>query len=161
MGIEFSPSSYGFRSHRSAYDAIRKCDEYISDGQIFTADMDLKNFFDTVSHSKHIEVLSRTIKNGCVISLIHKYLNVDVMLNGRIEETSLGVPLAGLLSPLLGNLMLNEFGKELERGGHLFVRYADELVIFCMSRKSSKRIYEHIIQYRKQSLHWYVRGWSN
>lgn len=74
----FSPSSYDFRPHRSAHDALLKCGEYISGGYVFTVDMDLERFFDTVCHSKLIEILSRTIKDGRVISLIHKYLNSGV-----------------------------------------------------------------------------------
>jgi RNA-directed DNA polymerase len=68
----FSPSSYGFRPRRSAHDALLKCGEYISESYVFTVDMDLEKFFDTVSHSKLIEILSRTVKDGRVISLIHK-----------------------------------------------------------------------------------------
>ena len=73
---QFSPTSHGFRPHRSAHDALLKCGEYISAGYVFTVDMDLEKFFDTVCHSKLIEILSRTIKDGRVISLIHKYLNL-------------------------------------------------------------------------------------
>lgn len=91
----FSPSSYGFRPHRSAHDALLKCGEYISGGYVFTVDMDLERFFDTVCHSKLIEILSRTIKDGRVISLIHKYLNSGVMIGGNKEDSSLGVPQGG------------------------------------------------------------------
>jgi group II intron reverse transcriptase/maturase len=82
---QFSPSSYGFRPHRSAHGALLKCGEYISSGYVFTVDMDMEKFFDTVSHSKLIEILSRTVKDGRVISLIHKYLNAGIM-NDRLKE---------------------------------------------------------------------------
>ena len=75
--------------------------------------MDLEKFFDTVSQRKLIEVLSRTIKDGRVISLIHKYLNVGVIANGIFERTEVGMPQGGPLSPLLSNVMLNELDKEL------------------------------------------------
>ena len=90
--------------------------------------MDLEKFFDTVSHSKLIEVLSKTIKDGRVISLIHKCLNAGVMTEGKHEPSEQGVPQGGPLSPLLGNIMLNELDRELERRGHKFVRYADDMV---------------------------------
>lgn len=102
-------------------------------------DMDLEKFFDTVCQSKLIEVLSRTIKDGRVISLIHKYLNAGVIANGKFERTEVGMPQGGPLSPLLSNVMLNEMDKELERRGHRFVRYADDCMIFCKSRKSAER----------------------
>lgn len=148
----FSPSSYGFRPHRSAHDALLKCGEYISGGYVFTVDMDLERFFDTVCHSKLIEILSRTIKDGRVISLIHKYLNSGVMIGGNKEDSSLGVPQGGPLSPLLSNIMLNELDKELEKRGHLFVRYADDLVIFCKSRRSADRTLANLLPFIETKL---------
>jgi Retron-type reverse transcriptase len=109
--------------------------------------MDLEKFFDTVCQSKLIEVLSRTIKDGRVISLIHKYLNAGVISNGMFEKTEVGMPQGGPLILLLSNIMLNELDKELERRGHRFVRYADDCMIFCKSRKSAVRTLENIMPY--------------
>ena len=149
---QFSPTSYGFRPHRSAHDALLKCGEYISAGYGFTVDMDLEKFFDTVCHSKLIEILSRTIKDGRVISLIHKYLNSGVLIGGKKEASPVGVPQGGPLSPLLSNIMLNELDKELERRGHLFVRYADDLVIFCKSRRSAQRTLDNLLPFIETKL---------
>ena len=96
--------------------------------------MDLQAYFDTVNHSKLIEVLSRTIKDGRVISLIHKYLKAGVMEDGGFHATPEGVPQGGPLSPLCGNVMLNELDKELERRGHKFVRYADYTEVETMPK---------------------------
>ena len=149
---QFSPTSYGFRSHRSAHDALLKCGEYISADYVFTVDMDLEKFFDTVCHSKLIEILFRTIQDGRVISLIHKYLNCGVLIGGKKEESSVGVPQGGPLSPLLSNIMLNELDKELEKRGHLFVRYADDLVIFCKSRRSAQRTLDNLLSFIETKL---------
>ena len=70
--------------------------------------------------------MSQTIKDGRVISLIHKYLNAGVIVKHKFEETTKGVPQGGPLSPLLSNIYLNEFDKEMERRGNRFVRYADD-----------------------------------
>ena len=102
---------------------------------------------DTVCQSKLIEVLSRTIKDGRVISLIHKYLNAGVISKGIFEKTEVGMPQGGPLSPLLSNIMLNELDKELTRRRHRFVRYADDCMIFCKSRKSAERTLENIIPF--------------
>ena len=115
-------------------------------------DMDLEKFFDTVCQSKLIEILSRTIKDGRVISLIHKYLKAGVINHGRFEKTDIGMPQGGPLSPLLSNIMLNELDKELERRGHRFVRYADDCMIFCKSRKSAVRTLENIMLYIEKKL---------
>ena len=100
-----------------------------------------------MNDSKLIEVLSRTIEDGRVVSLIHKYLNAGVMQNGIFEKTEEGMLQGGPLSPLCGNVLLNELDKELENRGHRFVRYADNALIFCKSRKSAERTLEKIIPY--------------
>ena len=143
----FSENSFGFRPNRGAHDALRQCQKNVNDGYVYVVDMDLEKFFDTVCQSKLIEVLSRTIKDGRVISLIHKYLNAGVVANGKFERTDIGMPQGGPLSPLLSNIMLNELDKELERRGHRFVRYADDCMIFCKSEKSAQRTLENIIPF--------------
>jgi len=149
----FSNSSYGFRPKRSAHDALKQCQEYISNGYKYTVDMDLEKYFDTVCHSKLIEVLSRTIKDGRVISLIHRYMNAGVIEKGKFEETKIGVPQGGPLSPLLSNIMLNELDKELERRGHKFVRYADDCMILCKSKRAAQRTLAHIIPFIEGKLY--------
>ncbi len=144
---QFSENSYGFRPGRSQHDALRACKKNVEEGYVYVVSMDLEKFFDTVNHSKLIEVLSRTIEDGRVVSLIHKYLNAGVLQNGFFEKREEGVPQGGPLSPLCGNVMLNELDKELERRGHRFVRYADDALIFCKSRKSAERTLANIIPF--------------
>ena len=149
---QFSENSFGFRPNRGAHDALKQCQKNVSDGYEYVVDMDLEKFFDTVCQSKLIEVLSRTIKDGRVISLIHKYLNAGVIANGMFERTEIGMPQGGPLSPLLSNIMLNELDKELERRGHRFVRYADDCMIFCKSRKSAERTLKNILPFIEEKL---------
>lgn len=150
---QFSSDSYGFRPSRSAHGALGKCVHYINEGYRYAVDMDLEKFFDTVNHSKLIEVLSRTIKDGRVVSLIHKYLNAGVMNQGDYEPSLQGVPQGGPLSPLLSNILLNELDKELERRGHKFVRYADDLIILCKSKRSAQRTLENILPFIENKLY--------
>ena len=149
---QFSDHSYGFRPGRSAHQALRKCKSYIERGCEWAVDLDLEKFFDTVNHSKLIEVLSRTVKDGRVVSLIHRYLNAGVMVDGVREQTYVGVPQSGPLSPLLSNIMLNELDKELERRDHRFVRYADDLVILCRSKRAGERILAGICTFIERKL---------
>ena len=150
---QFSGNSYGFRPNRSAHDALKQVKHYVDDGNVYVVDMDLEKFFDTVCQSKLIEVLSRTIKDGMVISLIHKYLNAGIISNGIFEKTEIGMPQGGPLSPLLSNVMLNELDNELTRRGHKFVRYADDLMIFCKSLKSAERTLRNIIPFIEGKLY--------
>ena len=149
---EFSEHSYGFRPKRSAHQALRQCQKYITQGYSYAVDIDLEKFFDKVNHSKLIEVLSRKVKDGRVISLIHKYLNAGVIIRHKFEPSEQGVPQGGPLSPLLSNIMLNELDKELESRGHKFVRYADDMVILCRSRRSAQRILESITRFIENKL---------
>jgi group II intron reverse transcriptase/maturase len=150
---QFSASSYGFRPKRSALQAVEQCQRYANEGYRYVVDMDLEKFFDMVCQSKLIEVLSRTIKDGRVISLIHKYLRAGVVVQGQYEETPSGVPQGGNLSPLLSNVMLNELDKELERRGHRFVRYADDCMIFCRTKRAAERVLASIIKFVEDVLY--------
>jgi len=149
---KLSDYSFGFRPKRGAHDALQQCQKNVNDGYAYVVDMDLEKFFDTVCQSKLIEILSRTIKDGRVIALIHKYLNAGVVQNGMFTKTEVGVPQGGPLSPLLSNIMLNELDKELSRRGHRFVRYADDCMVFCKSRKSAERTLENIVPFIEKKL---------
>jgi RNA-directed DNA polymerase len=93
---QFSENSYGFRPGRNAHQALNRCRNYITEGYKYAVDMDLEKFFDTVNQSKLIEVLAKTVKDGRVVSLIHKYLNAGVVIRNKFEETSMGVPQGSL-----------------------------------------------------------------
>ena len=143
----FHDSSYGFRPGRGAHDALLACKRNVDEGYTWVVDMDLERFFDTVCQPKLIQTLSETVKDGRVVSLVHKYLNAGVMVGGVREETRVGVPQGGPLSPLLANIMLNELDWELDRRGHRFVRYADDAMVFCRSRKAAQRTLESITRF--------------
>ena len=149
---QFSEASFGFRPKRGAHDALKTCQRYADEGYVYVVDMDLEKFFDTVCQSKLIEILSRSIKDGRVISLIHKYLNAGVIRQGVFERSEQGVPQGGPLSPLLSNVMLNELDKELEKRGHKFVRYADDCMILCKSKRSAERTLASIIPFIEKKL---------
>lgn len=148
----FSEYSYGFRPGRNCHMALKQLQEYANEGYVYVVDMDLEKYFDTVNHSKLMQVLSETIKDGALLSLINKYLNAGVMVKGMFERTEEGVPQGGPLSPLLGNIMLNELDKELERRGHRFVRYADDTMILCKSRRAAQRTLESITRFIEEKL---------
>lgn len=89
---QFSKTSYGFRPNRGCHAALRRAQKIVDDGYRYVVDLDLERFFDTVSHSKLIEILSRTIKDGRVVSLIHKYLRSGVLNRGLFESSAEGLP---------------------------------------------------------------------
>lgn len=149
---QFSDNSFGFRPHRSACDALHKVQEYADQGYRYCICLDLEKFFDKVNHSKLIEVLSRTVKDDRLVSLIHKYLNAGVMVSHKYEGTPEGVPQGGPLSPILSNILLNELDKELERRGHPFVRYADDCLILVKSLRARERVRDSISEFIEKKL---------
>jgi len=150
---QFDDNSFGFRPQRGSHQALRRSISHLNEGNVYCVDLDLAKFFDTVNHCKLIEILSRTITDRRVISLIHKYLNAGVMVSGKYEATTEGVPQGSPLSPLLSNILLNELDKELSLRGHPFVRYADDCMIFCKSKRSAQRIKENITKFIERTLH--------
>lgn len=149
---KFSDNSYGFRPNKSAHQAILKCKEYMDNGYKWAVDIDLEKYFDTVNHDKLIGLVYKEIKDIRVISLIRKYLQAGVMINGIVNSTEKGVPQGGNLSPLLSNIMLNELDTELEKRGLNFCRYADDCNIYVKSKKSAERVMESITKFIEEDL---------
>ena len=151
----FSERSYGFRPGRSAHHAIAQMhEEALAKGKrCHVVDCDLQAFFDTVDHQKLMDKLRERIADPRVLKLILKYLKAGVILrNGNLEATDMGVPQGGPLSPLLANILLDELDHELEKRGHLFVRYADDFVILCNSPRAGQRILTSVTRYLKRTL---------
>ena len=141
---KFSENSYGFRPNRNAHDALKRIKEIAEEGYTWVVDLDLEKYFDTVNQSKLIQILSEEIKDGDVISLIHKYLKSGIMIDEIKVKSDKGVPQGGPLSPLLANIYLNEADQELEKWGYKFVRYADDMLIFARNRKAAERYYKRV-----------------
>ena len=141
----FTSNSYGFRPKRGCLDALRRTQNFVNEGYKYVVDFEC--FFDMVSYSLPIEILSRTIKDGRVVSRIHKYLRSVIMNYGMFEISKEGTPKGGTLSPLLSNIMPNELDKELTQRGHPFVRYADDSMIFCKSKKAALQTKESITRF--------------
>ena len=134
---EFHEHSYGFRPNRSAQQAVVKALEMMNDGHNWIVDIDLEKFFDTVNHDKLMTIVGRTIKDGDVISILRKFLVSGIMIEEEYEESIIGTPQGGNISPLLSNIMLNELDKEMEERGLDFVRYADDCIIMVGSEQAA------------------------
>ncbi len=136
----FSEHSHGFRPGRSAHDAVLAAQSYVQSGRRIVVDVDLEKFFDRVDHDILIGRLQKRIKDTGVIRLIRAYLNSGIMDEGVLHKRTMGTPQGGPLSPFLANVLLDEVDKELERRGHCFARYADDLNVYVHSLKAGERV---------------------
>lgn len=151
----FSDSSHGFRPGRSAHGAIEEWQrESEKKGKrCHVVDCDLKSFFDTVDHPTLKRCLREQIDDEALLDLIGQYLKAGLVPpGGEVEESKLGVPQGGPLSPLLANILLTELDRELAARGHQFVRYADDFVILCRSPRAGRRILESISRFLRDKL---------
>ena len=148
----FSDSSFGFRPGRNAHQAIRQVQAYVKDGRRIAVDIDLAKFFDTVNHDVLMNLLGRTIADKRLLALIGCYLRAGVLVGEHIEPSDIGTPQGGPLSPLLANILLHQLDCELERRGHRFARYADDLVILVKSQRAGERVMRSITRYLHTTL---------
>jgi RNA-directed DNA polymerase len=148
----FSENSYGFRAGKSAHQALQKAKEYVNAGYTHVVDLDLAQFFDRVNHDYLMNELSKRVADKRVLKLIHKILRADIQENGERVASKQGVPQGGPLSPLLSNIMLDKLDKELERRGHRFVRYADDVSIYVKSKRAGERVMESISTFIEKEL---------
>jgi RNA-directed DNA polymerase len=143
----FSENSYGFRKGRKAQQAVLKAQEYIREGREWVVDIDLEKFFDRVNHDILMSRVARKVKDKKILLLIRRFLQAGVMENGLIKATEEGTPQGGPLSPLLSNIMLDDFDKELEKRGLRFARYADDCNIYVKSEKAGQRVMQSVIKF--------------
>ena len=136
----FSECNFGYRPGRSAHNAIRAVQGYIEEGYDWVVDLDLERFFDRVQHDVLMARVARRVKDKKVLRLIRKFLQSGIMKEGLATPRMEGTPQGGPLSPLLSNILLDELDQELERRGHRFARYADDVNVYVRSQKAGERV---------------------
>jgi len=149
---EFKEHSYGFRPNRNAQQAVQQAQDYINAGNRHIVDIDLKSFFDEVDHCILLQLLYSKVKCPMTLRLIRKWLRSPIQVNGRLIKRRKGVPQGSPLSPLLSNIILHELDKELEKQGHLYVRYADDFSIYTKSKQAAREIGNSIYLFLKNKL---------
>jgi len=148
----FSPFSFGYRPNRSAEDAVRLAQTYMSEGYDHVVDLDLSKYFDTVDHDILMGLVDKDMGDKDIRRLIFVFLKAGVWEGGKFEKTELGVPQGGPLSPLLANVYLTPFDKEMEKRGLRFVRYADDCQLFTKSDYAAVRVMKNATKYLERKL---------
>lgn len=143
----FSPHSYGFRPGRSAHQAVRAARAFVVEGYTWVVDVDLERFFDRVQHDVLMARVARKLKDPRVLRLIRRYLDAGVMVEGVKQASAEGTPQGSPLSPLLANIMLDDLDRELERRGHRFVRYTDDVRVHVKTERAGQRVLTGITEF--------------
>jgi RNA-directed DNA polymerase len=143
----FSNHSYGFRPGRSAHQAVEQAQQYIAEGYRWCVDLDLEKFFDRVAHDKLMARIETRVSDRRLLKLIRTFLKAGVMEGGLVSPVDEGTPQGGPLSPLLSNIVLDEFDRELERRGLRFARYADDCNLYVRSRRAGERVMASITRF--------------
>jgi RNA-directed DNA polymerase len=148
----FSPSSYGFRPGKSAHQAPEAGRGHVADGRTWVVDLDLEKFFDRVNHDVLLGRLAKRIGDPRVLRVIRRYLEAGVLADGVVIERHEGTPQGGPLSPLLANILLDELDRRLERRGHAFCRYADDIQIYVRSQRAGERVLASVTRFLERTL---------
>ena len=148
----FSDNSFGFRPHRSAQNAMMRTLDYLNEGYEWVIDLDIEAYFDTVNHDKLISILRERVFDSATLHLIRKFLQAGIMEKGLVKSNTLGMPQGGPLSPILSNIYLDKFDKELESRGLHFVRYADDCNIFVKSEMAANRVMKSVTSWLERKL---------
>lgn len=122
----FHDNSYGFRPGRNCHQAVEHALQYAEQGFRYVVDVDVKGFFDNISHNIILDSIAAKIADGNILNLIGKFLNSGVMEEGELRPTLRGTPQGGTISPLLANATLDHLDWFLDARGFRFVRYADD-----------------------------------
>ncbi len=150
---DFHPSSYGYRPNRSCQMAVAKAEQFLRRyGLTYVVDMDLSKCFDTLDHERIIAGVNKKISDGRILQLIRQFLKAGVMEDGAVQETEIGSPQGGVISPLLANIYLDEFDQKMKALGIRIVRYADDILVFATSLRQAKKHQEIAIQILEEDL---------
>ena len=150
--LEFSENSYGFRPKKNLHQGLQKSQRYINEGYQDIVDIDLKGFFDEVSHYKLLQLIYDKVKCGTTLRLIRKWLSAPILKGGRLHKRRKGLPQGSPLSPLLSNIMLDQLDKYLESSGLLFMLYADDFSIYCRSKEEARGVGNEMYVYLRDKL---------
>jgi RNA-directed DNA polymerase len=145
---DFAEHSYGFRPGRGCREAVKRVEELLGQGRVWCVDLDFKSYFDTIPQERLLGLVQQRVVDGSVLALLAQSLKAGVLetLKGW-QPTEVGTPQGAVISPLLANLYLNPLDHAMAERGWEMVRYADDLVVLCQSRKEAEEALAHLRQW--------------
>jgi RNA-directed DNA polymerase len=148
----FSDHRYGFRPGRRAHQAVEQACQYLAEGYRWVVEIDLEKFFDQVNHDMLMSRVAKNIKAKRLLKLIRQYLTAGILKEGLVSQRDAGPPQGSPLSPLLSNIRLDSFDKELDRRGHRFCRDADDANVYVRSQRAGERVLASLTHFLEAKL---------
>lgn len=134
----FDDANFGYRRGRSTKDALSKIWRESEAGNEWVLDADLRDFFGSVDHEKLLTLVNQRVADGRVLGLINQILKAGCVAEGQRLATEDGVPQGGVISPLMSNILLTPFDREMRQRGFQVTRYADDWVVTCKTRQEAQ-----------------------
>lgn len=150
---EFLENSYAYQENKGILNAVQKVQEYISEGSKYTMEIDLKDYFDTIPHEQTMSLIKERITDDRVVDLIYKYMHCSVSQDNEIKEKKKGLVQGNAISTVLSNLYLHSLDQYLQEKEYKWVRFADNINVYCRKENDAIRVYNEINIYIKEKLH--------
>ena len=149
----FLAGSYGYRPGKSAQQAIVRVTGLINAGYRWVMETDIQSFFDKVEHDILLDLANEQVSDGRVLKLIRRFLESGVLVGEEIQETPIGTPQGGVISPLLANIMLNHLDRRMGEEGYIITRYADDLLVHCKTSWEAEKAMDKAREILGKELH--------
>lgn len=144
---KFLSHSYAYREGKGLIDAIAQIKEIVEKGNDYIAEIDIKNYFDTISLPLLLKKLNNYFDDGCVMSLVQKYLYCSISKDGRIYQKTKGILTGSAISPILSNIYLNDFDCYMEESGCQWIRFADNIYLFSDTFEHAAQLYNQMREF--------------
>jgi len=150
---EFHPSSYAYRPGRSCHQAIAKAALFIRNYDMsWVVDMDISKCFDGLNHDIILAAFRRRIADGSILNLLRMFLESGVMEGEEFQESRIGSPQGGVISPLICNVYLDAFDQFMKARNHRIVRYADDILVLTRSKSAAENACEQATRFLEGEL---------
>jgi RNA-directed DNA polymerase len=148
---EFLPVSFGFRPQRSCKDALRVVGQALKEGYTWVVDADLQSYFDTIPKEALLALVKEKISDARVVNLVKSFLDQDILEGLNRWTPVAGTPQGSVISPLMSNLYLHGLDRLMSKGGHRYVRFADDFVALCRTRQEAEGVFAKIRAWVEQN----------
>jgi RNA-directed DNA polymerase len=135
---KFFEGSYGFRPERGALNALSQLEREIT-GRPYLVDADIRNCFGSIPHERLMEEVGRELSDPKLLKLIRRFVEADIVEELQRWTPEEGTPQGAVLSPLLANIFLHEFDRQMLAAGYGVIRYADDFVVTCRTEEEAEQ----------------------